>query len=269
VELDLNTMTWAMLNPTGTLPLARSAYSAVYDPDNHQIIVFSGAASPITNDLWALDLTYGSENWQQLSPGGNIPEGRAQPFCVYDHVNNRMITGFGFDYPGYIQLLSDVWSLDLDSLFWRRIIVPGLVDARRGTGGSLNSLNNEIIVFGGDNMGFSYAESFSITSDTLAIEENRNRIRTEPSLLKIFATPTRLPCKMNINIITPSFVNLKIIDISGRLIRELIEGERNIGTYQIQWDGKDMQGRKVPAGTYFVHLEIDGKSVTQKAIIIE
>lgn len=263
-ELDLNTTTWFMLNPSGSLPLVRSAYSAVYDPTGHRMIVFSGASSPILNDLWALDLTYGSESWQELNPGGNIPQGRAQPFCAYDSQNNRMITGFGFA----AGLHSDAWALDLDSLYWRRILTPNLVHPRRGSCAAFNILNGEVVIFGGDNGG-SAAELYSLTTDTLAILEHFGSNVVISPYLQIVTNPSRLPCKMNVFVPQPGNVSLKILDVSGRVIRHLIENTHSSGNYIVSWNGDDSKGRKVASGTYFIKLEIDGESVVQKAVVIE
>lgn len=267
-ELDLTTMTWSMLSPSGSLPSARSAYSAVYDPIGHRMLVFSGAASPITNDLWSLDLTYGNENWQALSPGGNIPQGRAQPFCAYDAANNRLITGFGFDYPGYLQFLNDAWALDIDSLFWRRILAPGIVYPRRGACAAYNGLNEKIFIFGGDNGGSS-AELYSLTTDTLAISENVGTNIMISPYIQIISNPSRLPLTFNVSVPIGNKMTLSVIDISGRTVAVFADDETSLGKKNIHWDGRDMQGRKVPAGTYFIHLKINGESVTQKAVVIE
>lgn len=267
-ELDLTTMTWTMLNPSGSLPPVRSAYSAIYDPTGYQIILFSGAASPITNDVWALDLTYGSEQWQQLNPGGNQPQGRAQPFCAYDSGNNRMITGFGFYYIPPMVYLSDAWALDIDSLFWRRVVAPDLVHPRRGTCAAFNVLNQEVLIFGGDNGG-SMAEFYSLTTDTLAILEQVGSNVVISPYIQVVSNPSQLPLRFNLSVPLGDKMALSIIDILGRTVAVIIDNERSSGKNIIQWDGKDMLGRKVPAGTYFVHLEINGESVTQKAVVIE
>ena len=60
-------------------------------------------------------------------------------------------------------------------------------------------------------------------------------------------------------------VQLVIYDVRGRLVRSLTEGPRGIGSHIVEWDGRDRDGRSVPAGTYFglLRVDIDGKSDTQ------
>lgn len=60
-------------------------------------------------------------------------------------------------------------------------------------------------------------------------------------------------------------VQLVIYDVRGRLVRSLTDGTRGVGSHIVEWDGRDRDGRSVPAGTYFglLRVNIDGKSDTQ------
>jgi hypothetical protein len=50
---------------------------------------------------------------------------------------------------------------------------------------------------------------------------------------------------------------LRVLDVTGRRVRELASGERGIGTHRVVWDGRDDAGRRVAAGVYFARLETD------------
>ncbi len=58
---------------------------------------------------------------------------------------------------------------------------------------------------------------------------------------------------------------IQIYDAAGRLIKTLIH-DRPLST--MIWDLHDAQGRRVPAGIYFVRLEIDTREETVKAVIL-
>jgi len=60
-------------------------------------------------------------------------------------------------------------------------------------------------------------------------------------------------------------VQLVIFDVRGRLVRRLSDGAKGAGTHMVDWDGRDRDGRSVPAGTYFGLLRVDsgGKPDTQ------
>ena len=68
----------------------------------------------------------------------------------------------------------------------------------------------------------------------------------------------------------PGRVTLRIHDLSGRLVRELLRSEAHaVGSHTVQWDGRDSAGRNVASGTYFCRLEIDGATLTDKMVLIE
>ncbi len=66
-------------------------------------------------------------------------------------------------------------------------------------------------------------------------------------------------------------VTIKVYDISGRLIRTLIEKElKNKGPHTEDfWDGKDGNGRYVIAGTYIIKIEYCGKKELRKVTFIK
>ena len=53
-------------------------------------------------------------------------------------------------------------------------------------------------------------------------------------------------------------VTLAVYDARGRLVRRLIGGVRDAGPHAVRWDGLDVRGRRVAAGTYFGRLTVDG-----------
>lgn len=48
--------------------------------------------------------------------------------------------------------------------------------------------------------------------------------------------------------------NLTVCDLSGRLVRTLLNSSQRPGTYTLHWNGKDNSGRTVPCGVYFCQL---------------
>ena len=47
---------------------------------------------------------------------------------------------------------------------------------------------------------------------------------------------------------------LRILDVTGRRVRDLIRGSLGAGPHRVPWDGRDDSGRRVPSGIYFVTL---------------
>jgi hypothetical protein len=70
--------------------------------------------------------------------------------------------------------------------------------------------------------------------------------------------------------LTGSLVEIKIFDVSGRLIRNLLREKRAAGEYTVIWDGRDDGGRLVASGLYFSHVKIGRDyEVTDKLMLIK
>ncbi|OGK32043.1 hypothetical protein A2956_04880 [Candidatus Roizmanbacteria bacterium RIFCSPLOWO2_01_FULL_37_57] len=111
------TPTWTqVIGLTPSTPSAsgagRDAASCAYDADSNRMIMYGGHINATTNEVWALDLTSGSEAWAQISPTGDagIREGHSSVIQPdYSGTDDRMII-FGGNNGSY---LSDVWQLVL------------------------------------------------------------------------------------------------------------------------------------------------------------
>ena len=65
------------------------------------------------------------------------------------------------------------------------------------------------------------------------------------------------------------YVRLTIHDISGRIVRTLINNTRTAGTHQVVWDGRDSRNAAVATGLYFVRVETSSDVQTQKIALIK
>ena len=64
-----------------------------------------------------------------------------------------------------------------------------------------------------------------------------------------------------------AMVDLDVLDVSGRRLRELLRRALPPGTYGYAWDGLDESGRKVPRGVYFVRAHSGMESATLKLVL--
>lgn len=64
-------------------------------------------------------------------------------------------------------------------------------------------------------------------------------------------------------------VSLKIYDISGKLIKTLVEGYKGPGEHSITWYGRNNNGNQVPSGIYFTRLSIGNFAESKKMIFIK
>ena len=65
-----------------------------------------------------------------------------------------------------------------------------------------------------------------------------------------------------------SRVNIKVYDVSGKLVRHLDRGFEEAGVHRIRFEGVDDRGRRLPSGVYFFRLETDRSQVTRRALLL-
>ena len=66
----------------------------------------------------------------------------------------------------------------------------------------------------------------------------------------------------------PGMVNLSIYDVSGRLVKELVNQEQRAAAYEMIWDGLDSEGKKASSGVYYYRLNTERASETRKMVLI-
>ena len=67
----------------------------------------------------------------------------------------------------------------------------------------------------------------------------------------------------------PGHAKLTVYDLSGRLVRTLVDENLPASVHQRQWDGTDDHGRRVASGTYYFRLVSDGHTAVQKAMLVK
>lgn len=67
----------------------------------------------------------------------------------------------------------------------------------------------------------------------------------------------------------PAYVELKIYNMLGQVVRMLVEGERGAGYHQAIWDGKDEEGRTVSTGIYLYQIKAGDFVKTMKMSFIK
>jgi flagellar hook assembly protein FlgD len=58
-------------------------------------------------------------------------------------------------------------------------------------------------------------------------------------------------------------IRLIIADLSGQMVRTLVQGMHQAGRYSVVWDGRDTKGRVVASGVYLYRLEAVDRGVIE------
>ena len=67
----------------------------------------------------------------------------------------------------------------------------------------------------------------------------------------------------------PRKVRITVINLLGQEIIELVNGWRDIGRHEVQWQGQDHHGRPVSSGMYFTVLNDGHKTIVQKMLLLK
>jgi hypothetical protein len=67
---------------------------------------------------------------------------------------------------------------------------------------------------------------------------------------------------------TERSVQLVIYDVSGHVVKTLVQGAQGAGRYTVRWDGLDDRGRPASGGVYFARLQGDNDIVNRRLVLM-
>lgn len=71
------------------------------------------------------------------------------------------------------------------------------------------------------------------------------------------------------SVAVPGRVALRVYDVAGRLVRTLIDSELEPGEFEAPWDGTTVEGLRAASGVYFVRMESDGFTASEKLVLLK
>jgi hypothetical protein len=91
-------------------------------------------------------------------------------------------------------------------------------------------------------------------------------LQNSPNPLSLSAPVTVIRYELPFTNNTP--VTLRIFNVLGQNVRELVNAVQPAGRYEAQWDGRLKNGERAPAGIYFYQLRAGDLTATQKLMIL-
>ena len=106
---------------------------------------------------------------------------------------------------------------------------------------------------------------------TVGIDGPRDRpISIDPShLFQNQPNPFSPETQITFDLPLAGRAELKIFDVSGRLIRTLVDEKLPAGPHSVRWDGRDETGRAVTSGVYFYSLTASGVDESRRMILVK
>jgi len=108
-------------------------------------------------------------------------------------------------------------------------------------------------------------EGLELVLDT----ESETAIPDKFVLAQNYPNPFNPNTNIDFSLSEESDVKLSIYDLSGKLIKEIVNAPMQIGRYSILWNGTDTNGNKAGAGVYLYKLQTDNFSQTKKMILLK
>lgn len=93
-------------------------------------------------------------------------------------------------------------------------------------------------------------------------------IRISSLSLTNFPNPWRSTTSFAVELPHASSALFQVYDVTGRIRRTLLDQPMPAGRHLVSWDGRDEQGKALPSGVYFYHLNLGQASLTGRTTLL-
>jgi hypothetical protein len=118
-------------------------------------------------------------------------------------------------------------------------------------------------------------DRFHIVRDALAWMQNVTNIDISGAdvpraygLAQSYPNPFNPSTTIRFNMKDRGLVTIKVYTVAGQLVRTLVNGVKEAGSYSVPWDGRGDRGRGIASGIYFYKMETNGFSATKKLVML-
>jgi len=137
-----------------------------------------------------------------------------------------------------------------DEVYWLRVL------AKSENGGSNTMAISYIVDNTGPSVATSVHDAGQAVSSTFQLGQN-------------YPNPFNPSTTISYSVEISGDVDLKIYNMRGQVIRNLVSGVKPAGDYTVVWDGKDDFGRQVPSGHYFYRFKTGERHATRPMILLK
>jgi len=161
---DVTGNIWSKKSPS-TKPSGRRSHAMAYDPVNEKVVLFGGGGtSGLLDDTWVYDYT--TNTWTNKTTSADKPPAGGYSGMVYDSASNTIVLFRG---DGSTQRFDDTWLYDVATYTWTERSKGVKPDKRYSYSMAYDSVNNKVVLFGGDKGNDNRADDtwiYDVSSDT-------------------------------------------------------------------------------------------------------
>jgi len=129
-----------------------------------------------------------------------------------------------------------------------------------------DSCKIKIIAYG---PGWQYDESDGVFRITTTGIEESSMFQVSSFMLQVSPNPVKSLSVIRYSLPAKGKVTLQLFDISGKLVKTLVNQEKTVGNYSLIWNGSDDNNREVSEGVYFCILKTDSGLLKQKILMVK
>ncbi len=252
-EYDAAANTWAT---KATLSAGRG-WSAATGAAG-KLYVFGGSGTTELKDCWAFDPV--ANTWTQKADMPGIRE-----YHTAVSYRDSVIFVLGGSVTGSTPADKFVYKYDIAANTWS--VETPMITARGWE--MANVVDNSIwVAYGSDCTTPTYLVNMEEGVLPLTGMEEYKLVPDNGVSLRV-ASPARGRPSVRYSLPRAGVVTLGVYDIAGKLVRTLASGPVAAGTQTTSWDRSDNSGHQVANGTYFFRLAVDGKSVSNKSVLLD
>ncbi len=86
--------------------------------------------------------------------------------------------------------------------------------------------------------------------------------------IRVHPNPFNPTTHVKFSLPTAGAIALRIYDVNGRLVRELLHAQRAAGDHLVTWDGRDERGAAAASGVYFIRFEAGNAVEVSKVLLV-
>lgn len=102
-----------------------------------------------------------------------------------------------------------------------------------------------------------------------AVEENTIESLSYIDLSQNYPNPFNPKTKIYYALKKGGKTSLKIFNVKGQLVKQLIDEYKQPGEYSVNWVGTNMQNKQVASGAYYYRLQVDNRVKTKSLMLVK
>lgn len=112
-------------------------------------------------------------------------------------------------------------------------------------------------------------DQFAIAGEAAVPYSGAGGLPAATRLAGVQPNPFNPSTTVRFELATAGPARVRVYDLSGRLVRTLVDEARPAGAQAVAWDGLDAKGQPAASGVYLVRLEADGTVTSLKASLVK